>query len=251
MSLFLPDLTVETRRAVQNFWSTRTQASSAQQERGISDSGQRGAVTAGKNMDGFLMLLREIVIGNGLPGASIYSSKEEAKPSRHVTIPGYYRPTKNWDIIVVHQGALVAAIELKSQVGSFGNNFNNRCEEAIGTATDLLTAFREGAFGDHPRPFLGYLMLVEDSQKSRQTVSIQSEHFAAFPEFKDTSYVQRYEILCRKLVREQLYDAAALLLSPAKGGAQGEYSELSPATELRGLCAALAGHVARIAALDA
>lgn len=42
---------------------------------------------------------------------------------------------------------MIAAVELKSQVGpSFGNNCNNRTEEAIGTAHDFWTAYREGAF---------------------------------------------------------------------------------------------------------
>jgi hypothetical protein len=48
-----------------------------------------------------------------------------------VTLPGYFRPTKLWDVLVIHDKRLLAAIELKSQVGpSFGNNFNNRTEEA-------------------------------------------------------------------------------------------------------------------------
>ena len=65
-------------------------------------------------------------------------------------------------------GQLGAAIEFKSQVGpSFGNNFNNRSEEAIGSATDVWAAYREGAFRPSPRPFLGYLMLLEDCAASQ------------------------------------------------------------------------------------
>jgi len=60
-------------------------------------------------------------------------------------LPGYYRSEKKWDLIALSGGELVAAMEFKSQVGpSFGNNFNNRCEEAIGSATDFWVAFREG-----------------------------------------------------------------------------------------------------------
>jgi len=36
------------------------------------------------------------------------------------------------------------AIELKSRVGSFGNNVNNRTEEAIGNAADIWRAYEEG-----------------------------------------------------------------------------------------------------------
>jgi type II restriction enzyme len=89
-----------------------------------------------------------------------------------------------WDLLVIHEGRLVAAIELKSQVGpSFGNNFNNRAEEAIGTAHDLWTAYREGAFGKQPRPFVGWLMLVEDARASRAPIQGASAHFPLFAEF--------------------------------------------------------------------
>jgi hypothetical protein len=46
-------------------------------------------------------------------------------------LPGYFRPEKKWDLVIVADGQLIAAMELKSQAGpSFGNNFNNRTEEA-------------------------------------------------------------------------------------------------------------------------
>ncbi len=38
---------------------------------------------------------------------------------------------------MVSEGKLLAGIEFKSQVGSFGNNYNNRTEEAIGSAADI------------------------------------------------------------------------------------------------------------------
>jgi hypothetical protein len=45
-------------------------------------------------------------------------------------------------------------MEFKSQIGpSFGNNFNNRTEEALGSATDIWAAYREGAFKPSSRPF--------------------------------------------------------------------------------------------------
>lgn len=84
-------------------------------------------------------------------------------------------------MLLMSNGRLVAAMELKSQVGpSFGNNFNNRTEEAIGTAVDLRTAYREGAFGESPRPFIGWLMLVEDCAASRTPVRDKSPHFSVF-----------------------------------------------------------------------
>ena len=143
----------------------------------------------------------------------------------------------------------IAAIELKSQVGpSFGNNFNNRTEEAIGTAHDLWTAYREGAFGNQPRPFVGWLMLVEDAPESRSPVRDNSPHFNLFVEFRGASYLQRYDLLCRKLTQEQLYTTASVIASPRTASDTGDFSSLSAMTSLKTFVASLAGHVAAAAA---
>ena len=124
------------------FWGNREKARQKQIEAGTVDPGERAGVTAGKNMDGFIALVIDIVKANGLEHAAIHQKRAV------LTLPGYFRPAKLWDLLVTNEGRLIAAIELKSQVGpSFGNNFNNRTEEAIGTAHDLWTAYREGAFG--------------------------------------------------------------------------------------------------------
>ena len=150
---------------------------------------------------------------------------------------------------MVQDKRLVAAIELKSQVGpSFGNNFNNRTEEAIGTAHDLWTAYREGAFGKHPRPFVGWMMMVEDAPESRRPVTDRSPHFPVFKEFQGASYLKRYDVLCQRLVQEQLYGAAALLTSPRTAAATGEFLEMSELTSLKTFVTTLAGHVAAVAA---
>ncbi len=115
-------------------------------------------------------------------------------------------------------GQFLAGIEFKSQVGSFGNNYNNRTEEAIGSACDLWAAYREGAFKPSARPWLGYLMLLEHAPESTRPVRAQEPHFKVFPEFKKASYAKRYEILLTKLVRERLYDSACFLLSDSKNG---------------------------------
>jgi len=144
---------------------------------------------------------------------------------------------------------LIAAIELKSHVGpSFGNNFNNRTEEAIGTAHDLWTAYREGAFGKQPRPFIGWLMLVEDAPKSRTPIKDKSPHFPIFDEFKGASYLKRYDLLCQRLVQEQLYTTATVMTSPRCASKTGEFSELSSMTSLKTFVTSLAGHVAAVAA---
>ncbi len=232
------------RDAVQLFWISRERARQKQIDSGRADQGERAGVTAGKNMDGFIALVTHVVRANGLASAAIHLNR------RVLTLPGYFRPTKLWDVLVINQGRLVAALEFKSQVGpSFGNNFNNRTEEAIGTAHDLWTAYREGAFGEQARPFVGWLILVEDAEGSREPIRSVSPHFPILREFEGASYASRYNILCRKLMQEQLYTAAAVLMSPRSASMTGEYSELSELTGLRTFISQLAGHIASDAAL--
>jgi hypothetical protein len=238
MALDLVDYEKKSRKAVKAFWGNRLSATKKQLAAGKTDQGERAGVTAGKNMDGFLALVIEIVRANGLAHAEIYQNRAM------LTLPGYFRPTKLWDVLVIYKGELIAAIELKSQVGSFGNNFNNRTEEAIGTAHDLWTAYREDAFGRQPRPFVGWLMMVEDAPKSRSSVKDASPHFPVLKEFNGASYLMRYDLLCQKLVKEQLYTTAALIASSRTAHNTGEYSELSAMTGLKTFVTALAGHIA-------
>ena len=150
---------------------------------------------------------------------------------RHLELPGWYRAEKQWDLIVVSDGAFLAGIEFKSQIGpSFGNNFNNRTEEALGSATDLWAAYREGAFKPSSRPWLGYLMLLEDCPGSNAPIRAREPHYKVFDEFRNASYAQRYELLLTKMVRERLYDAACLLMSNGQAPDPGKYRE--PAAEL-------------------
>lgn len=132
--LIIPDnLNDYIREAMKTFWDTRAVQSDKQQESGGHDQGNRSAVTGGKQLDGFVNFICEILKVNGIPQNCIYADK-------NLELPGYYRPNKKWDLLVVKDNILVIAIEFKSQIGpSFGNNFNNRTEEAMGSALDVWT----------------------------------------------------------------------------------------------------------------
>jgi hypothetical protein len=243
MPLDLADYEKKAAEAVMAFWGNREKARQKQIEAGKADQGERAGVTAGKNMDGFIALVIDIVHANGLSHAKIHQQRAV------LTLPGYFRPTKLWDLLVIHKGQLIAAIELKSQVGpSFGNNFNNRTEEAIGTAHDLKTAYREGAFGKQPAPFVGWMMLVEDAPASRSPVRDSSPHFPVFPEFQGASYLKRYDVLCQRLMQEQLYTTAAVMTSPRDAANTGSYSGLSDMTSFKTFITSFAGHIASEAA---
>ena len=111
MALDLVDYELKTSRAVRVFWRSREAARRKQIKSGKADQGERSGVTAGKNMDKFIALMIDVVRANGLAHTQI--QKQRAV----LTLPGYFRPTKLWDLLVIHKGELIAAIEMKSHVG--------------------------------------------------------------------------------------------------------------------------------------
>ena len=210
--------------AVAHYWQTRKAQREKQKNRGVSDAGLRSAVTGGAQMDGFISLFTEIIVDAGLDERYVFRKKR-------LELPGFFRPTKEWDLLVIKDGHLLAAIEAKSQVGpSFGNNFNNRTEEAMGSALDLWTAFRERAFNGGVQPFLGYFFMLEDCNASTRPVRVKEPHFKVFPEFVGASYMRRYELFCRKLVLERHYTSASFITSDSDTGLEGLYRE--PAKDL-------------------
>lgn len=222
--------------AVRQFWETlQTQGERQGIKSGRRDQGSRSASTGGAQMDGFASLVRDLLVESGIPNEAIFWKK-------NVVLPGFYRPTKDWDLLVVIDGQLLATIEFKSQVGpSYGNNFNNRTEEALGSATDLWAAYREGAFKLSQRPWLGYFMLLEEEQKSTRPIGVSEPHFKVFDEFRGASYAKRYQLLCQKLVRERLYDSAWFLLSDRAKGLQESFREPSPELSFRQFVISLLG----------
>lgn len=194
--------------AVRSFWEVRGSQAARQLASGKLDAGTRGSVTGGGHLDAIAKLLEEIFVEAGFARSSI-------RRTSGIELPGYYRPTKSWDLVVIENGMLVAAIEFKSQVGpSFGNNFNNRTEEALGNATDVWRAYEEGTFGPI-RPWLGYIFFLEEAPKSTSPVRLAKTVLPVEKIFHGTSYMDRYQILCRRIVRERLYDAACFVSSSA------------------------------------
>ena len=195
--------------AVHYFWAQRSrQAANAR-----GGEGQGRNVRGGMHLDGIQAAIATLMTDHGVPTGDIFSNCALHKTGR-LELPGFFRPTKQWDLLVVRDGRLLAAMELKAQVGpSFGNNFNNRTEEAMGSALDLWTAYREHAFRNSPQPWLGYLFLLEDHERSIAPVQNPEPHFEVFGELHGASYAKRYELFCRKLVLERTYSSACFLMS--------------------------------------
>lgn len=232
------NLPARTGKAVVHYWKTRTRQQNKQLQTGKPDQGLRGAATGGAQMDGFVDLFSDLIVAAGIPKRFVFRTKA-------IELPGFFRPTKKWDLLVVRDKTLLAAIEAKSQVGpSFSKNFNNRTEEAMGSALDFWTAYRERAYFDSPQPFLGYFFMLEDCAASKRPVKVTEPHFQVFPEFVSASYMRRYEIFCRKLVLERHYTSAAFISSTEVGGLHGRFSVPANDLSVERFVKILAAHIA-------
>lgn len=230
----------EIRRAVRFYWRTKHAALAKNQGGTRVDQGKRGGATAGKNLDGFRDLLVRVIRKTGQGKAKVFKNKSG------VILPGHFRPSKQWDLVVMMGERLIAAVELKSLGGpSFGNNANNRCEEALGSGLDFAVAQREGLLGAGATPFIGYFIVVEDEEKSRipPVRGNPSVHFRKDPVFEAASYQQRMRILCERMMQERLYSTASVMISPPTAKRTGNYQDLSHPTSLNQLLARLSGHI--------
>ena len=204
-------------QAVKSFWVTKE---------------KQGNVLTGKQLDAFLELLTCVAVDAGVPKECVYLKNNP--------IPGYYRATKDWDLLIISpRGNLIAAIELKSQVGSYGNNLNNRTEESLGSSEDFWTAFREGSFRCNQSPWLGYMMVVGKDEESAHVVKVSEPHYEVRPEFKGASYLDRYRILCERLVLEHKYSAVALIATSGKN----HYESLCDRISIESFISSFRGHL--------
>ena len=213
--------------AIKSFWETKQKQLTAS-----GDSSNRGAVVGGKQLDAFAELLKRLAIEQGVPEKCIYTSQ--------AYLPGYFRSSKDWDFLIIAPNKkLIAAVELKSQIGSYGNNFNNRTEEAIGSAVDLRAAFRENQFPGQTAPWIGYLTVVGKDEGSTNPVRNNESHYSVLPEFKSASYLDRYRVLCQKLILERHYSMAALVCTSGPD----HYEDMSEDTSIERFILSFIGHL--------
>lgn len=187
--------------ALLSFWLEREAQSARQEATGQRDAGTRGSVTGGAHLNAIAGLLGELCISAGAPPHSVATSGEA-----DLRVPGYFRPSKKWDLVVWRNATPIVLIELKSQVGSFGNNANNRAEEALGNAHDVRAAHRHGLL---PRvPWMGFVYIMEDCAQSRREGRVANEgRLPRDPTFEGASYLDRVKHLCHRLQHLGLYNA--------------------------------------------
>ncbi|MFJ8442309.1 PaeR7I family type II restriction endonuclease [Kitasatospora griseola] len=194
--------------AVAAYWGVKQAQAEQSAIKAAVGTGTAGSIRAGRHFDSIAVLLSKFFVEAGYPSESIRISKG-------LELPGYYRPQKQWDVVVTYENTLVAAFEMKALGGpSFGNNYNNRVEEALGSAVDL----RRAALADlYPgeKPWLGYFFIMQDEEGSRREVKPAKGALPVDPVWHKKSYQDRFGIFCQRLMAEQLYDAVCYVTSSA------------------------------------
>lgn len=178
--------------AVASFWSTRT-------------TGTQAAV----HDKAFLRLIAAELERHGLAPSVAGGTSDPA-----ARIGGFFRSSKSWDIVCRDPaGDLRVAVEFKSQVDSYGNNENNRYEEALGSGLDARARYGESVL-------LGFVFVLCDEPATSRITRLAHNEIA--PEFRETSHAQRRELFARRLTLFKIndmpfYDAAAILLVARDG----------------------------------
>jgi Restriction endonuclease XhoI len=115
--------------------------------------------------------------------------------------------------------------------------------------------------------------LVEDCAETLASVQIQIKNFRAmkefmanpeyreeiyvrgaeglFPAVDGVSYMERFDILCRRLMQKNLYTAASVLRTPRSAINDGAFSSVSRDTSIKAFLVSLASHTETIAAIEA
>lgn len=161
------------------FWASRKASAARLLAAGKEETGAQARDAL--HMSSATQYVRQMFVDAGLPRECV---------TLDTVIPGYYRRSKNWDIVAVYKGQLVAVVELKSQETSPGNNANNRIEEAIGSAVDahavqeLSEAF--GALG----VWAAWGMIFNRDCEPINRRGIASKHFPLDPAFEPFTYAR-------------------------------------------------------------
>ena len=186
-----------------SFWNEKDEA--LRRSAAAGRSGQGTQARDAKHMRRLARFVRQMFIDAGLDESEVFIDR---------AIPGYYRRSKNWDVVAMHKGQLVGLVELKSQVGSEGNNGNNRIEEALGNAFDAETAQElNQAFGTLS-VWRAFCLVFGSDPSSARPVALRSRPlFDLDPAFDRMTYGGQWEIAVERFVQTGVYDAGWMVAS--------------------------------------
>jgi hypothetical protein len=115
--------------AMAAYWGVKDRQAAMAELIGSTAEGTAKAVRGGGQFTPIAALIARFFVDAGYPPSSIGVGQP------HVVLPGLFRPTKQWDLVVVHRGVLVAAIELKGIGGdasSIGRNYTTASRRRLG-----------------------------------------------------------------------------------------------------------------------
>lgn len=240
MANTIPDYTDQVHASVRSYWDVRVTQAQRSADSGAINTGLRSEVTGGRHLDELQLLLVNVFVDAGIPAEMI--------EVRRRPIPGYFRRHKSWDVVVTVRRRVLGIIELKSITGSNpGQNFNNRTDEALGQAVDVWRAVERGIIDSPLRPWLGYLMLLEDNEEWNRVSPARRSVWPADPIFANTSAADRAAIFFDRMVRERLLDAACVMMASRDTGAV-RYPQ--PTLSFQALAAAMVGRTLQFVATN-
>ncbi|MFD2467842.1 PaeR7I family type II restriction endonuclease [Amycolatopsis silviterrae] len=189
-----------------NWWKEKNEAVARLVADGKSDTGAQARNA--RHMQSIAMFVKQMFVDAGL---------DESDVSLDCVVPGYYRRSKNWDVVAMHKGHLVGVVELKSQASSSGNNANNRIEEAIGSAVDAK-AVQEltGVFGNLG-VWAAWCMTFNRDAESGKPIRLRvvQKSRSRFPlndsAFENMTYASQYATAIERLISQRVYDAGWML----------------------------------------
>ena len=187
-----------------NWWAAKDKAVAKQAERGRSGYGAQARDAA--HMKSLALFVKQMFVDAGLTDAEVTVDS---------IVPGYFRRSKNWDVVAMHKGHLIGVVELKSQASSPSNNANNRIEEAIGSAVDAKTVQElTGAFGNLG-VWCAWCMTFARDCESGNPIKVPPAGSVRVPvkdpEFANMTYAKQYAKAIERFISQKVYDAGWML----------------------------------------
>lgn len=201
-----------------HFWTEKNAAVRRNIEAGRAGYGAQARDA--RHMGGLAAFVRQTFVDAGLDEADVYVDR---------AVPGYYRRSKNWDVVATHKGHLVGLVELKSQVGSEGRNGNNRIEEALGNSFDAVTTQElTRVFGALP-VWTAFCMVFGSDPTSARPVQTRGQAlFPTDPVFDRMTYGSQWAIAVERFIQTKAYDAGWMLTSWVEDDTFVRYEEPVP-----------------------
>lgn len=182
--------------------------------RSIFEALEEDSSTKDKHLDALINVMVADLVKGGIDSDSIVVSPSGVigyKPDS--TVPGWFRPTKNWDIVLYHGDELMGVIELKTLTKSVAKNVNNRVEESIGSPFDLTTASIEGLIGKLVRkPIKGYVMVIPSNDETEKVQFYNKSNnpasrFEVDAAFEGQTKATLFTVSGKRLLQKGIYDA--------------------------------------------